>query len=221
MRVSVSVDDFLKHLYLLSRDEKVKVTGSLMAKTLHVSNPAITDMARKLSRKGLIKYEKYQSLQLTTTGMAHALKMVRRHRLWETFLYHVLKLDLQSIHQEAEKLEHQTSEVLLERLADFLENPQFDPHGDPIPNTKGELPFVAKTIKLSELAVGEQGVINRLGYKTEENTMFYDKNMLRLGTTIAIKSIENNKTGFEVINGNHQFYVGKTQANQIYVTKQN
>jgi DtxR family Mn-dependent transcriptional regulator len=219
MRASVSVDDFVKHVYLIGRDDQLKVTSSVLAKTLQVSNPAVTDMARKLSRKGLVKYEKYQALILTSQGMAHALQLVRRHRLWETFLHQVLQLDLQSIHTEAEKLEHQSSDALMDKIDDFLGHPDFDPHGDPIPSAQGILPQQTGICRLSELKVGEQGRVVRLGYKTAENTLFYDKNSIAMGTVITVVASDPTSGSLEATIGTHRFFAGQRQAGQIYVSK--
>jgi DtxR family transcriptional regulator, Mn-dependent transcriptional regulator len=219
MRASVSVDDFLKHIYLLGRDERLKVTGSLLAKTLAVSNAAVTDMARKLSRKGLVKYEKYQALTLTPQGLAHAMQLVRRHRLWETFLHHVLKLDLQSIHTEAERLEHQSSDELIAKIADFLGHPTVDPHGDPIPMANGLLQEQDNIVRLSDLKVDESGTVVRLGYKTKENTMFYDKHGIELGSIITVITVLTAEKSVEAITGEHRFYAGQRQADQIYLQK--
>lgn len=217
MRTSVSVDDFLKHVYLIGKDDQLKVTSSLLAKTLQVSNPAVTDMARKLSRKGLVKYEKYQALKLTTQGTARALQLVRRHRLWETFLHQILKMDLQSIHTEAERLEHQSSDELVERIAEFLGQPSVDPHGDPIPGPKGQMAIVQSHKRLCELKTDEQGVVVRLAYKTLENSMFYDKNSLALGQTIAVVAQHHHNGALEAECKGHRFYVSQRQASQIYV----
>jgi DtxR family transcriptional regulator, Mn-dependent transcriptional regulator len=219
MRASVSVDDFVKHIYLLGRDERMKVTGSLLAKTLGVSNAAITDMARKLSRKGLVKYEKYQALKLTPQGSAHALQLVRRHRLWETFLHQVLKLDLQSIHTEAERLEHQSSDELIAKIAEFLGHPTVDPHGDPIPLANGVLPEQKNLVRLSELQAHDSGTVVRLGYKTKENTMFYDKHGIELGSSITVVKVSTLEKSVEATTGEHRFYAGQRQADQIYLQK--
>ncbi|MFT3739761.1 MAG: metal-dependent transcriptional regulator [Breznakibacter sp.] len=219
MRSSVSVDDFLKHVYLIGKDDQLKVTSSLLASSLQVSSPAVTDMARKLSRKGLVKYEKYQALKLTAQGTARALKLVRRHRLWEAFLYQILGMDLQSIHTEAERLEHQSSDALMERIADYLGQPAIDPHGDPIPGPQGQMPVVAQHKRLCEMVPDEQGVVVRLIYKTAENAMFYDKHSVVLGQTIMVVTRNKPDGSMEVECGGHRFFVGFRQASQIYLER--
>lgn len=130
---STSVENFLKSIFTLRHDEGEKSSTTNMAMRLGISGPAVTDMAKKLSVKGLVVYAPYKELELTPAGLSLAVKVIRRHRLWEMFLYRVLKMDLGEVHREAEILEHQTSDSLLEKIDDYLGRPKFDPHGDPIP----------------------------------------------------------------------------------------
>lgn len=217
MRTSVSVDDFLKQVFLIGYDDGVKVTSSVLARVLQVSNPAVTDMARKLSRKGLVKYEPYKALSLTVKGRAKALELVRRHRLWETFLHRVLDLDLQSIHTEAEKLEHQSSPALIEKIAEFLANPSFDPHGDPIPDAKGKIPSMPGVVRLSELGRGDKGTIVRLDFKEIDNSLFYDKNAVTLDGRILVVSKDTRTGAMEAEMDGNIFYVSQRMANRIYI----
>ena len=221
MKSSVSVEDFLKSIYLIKKDEGQKVTCSLLAKQLKISNPAVTDMARKLSRKGLIRYEKYKELRLSVAGKKIALNMVRRHRLWETFLHRVLQLDLQSIHKEAEHLEHESSEFLINRIAEFLGEPLYDPHGDPIPDSEGVLPGIGDVIRLSEAKVGDSGFIVRLKFSKPEYTMFYDKYSLNIGSPIKVISKDDRDGTYELNSENQYFFAGKNMVNQIFLTLNN
>lgn len=217
----MSIEDFLKNIYLIKNDEGQKVTCSLLARRLKISNPAVTDMARKLSRKGLVRYERYKELRLSSEGNKIALSIVRRHRLWETFLYRVLKLDLQSVHKEAEKLEHQSSEELMKRIADYLGEPIFDPHGDPIPDIKGILPNMDDVIMLKDAKSGDSGYIVRLIYSKPEVVMFYDKYSLEVGSLISVVS-NDKKNGYMEINcENNNFFAGFNMANQIFLTLNN
>jgi len=102
--MSISKEDFLKTIYQITFDEKIKVTSSELARRLGISNAAVTDMARKLSDKGLINYIKYKAITLTSKGKKLAVSVIRKHRLWETFLNKVLNIPNHSVHQEAEML---------------------------------------------------------------------------------------------------------------------
>jgi len=170
---SVSVENFVKNVFTLKRDEGAKVSATLLAERLGVSGPAITDMAKKLASRGLIVYKPYKELELTNTGLELALKVLRRHRIWELFLYKVLKMDLGEVHTEAEVLEHQTSDKLLAKMDAFLNYPTFDPHGDPIPAKDGSLGD-EDSVQLDALERGDEGIIVRLIYSGDEVKSFYD-----------------------------------------------
>lgn len=134
---SVSVENIVKAIYSLhTLGENVK-TG-VLAEKLNVSAAAITDISRKLSAKGIIDYEKYKGLNLTMKGRRIAINVIRKHRLWETFLHETLGLSLTEIHDEAENLEHQTSDFLADKLSEYLGHPEKDPHGQEIPKKPQE-----------------------------------------------------------------------------------
>lgn len=134
---SSSIGDYLKAIWQL--------VGSGVASTSDVSDqlsvaPAsVTRMLGRLQEMDLVRYERYRGASLTEKGRTEALRLVRRHRLIETFLLEHLEYSWQEVHDEAERLEHAVSDIFTERLADFLENPDHDPHGDPIPTADGVL----------------------------------------------------------------------------------
>lgn len=136
---SASVQDYLQMIYRLQRLESPVSTTALAAR-LHVSPASVTGMLRKLHRQGLAEHVPYQGVLLTERGEAEALRVLRRHRLWELFLTDVLGLSWDEVHAEAHRLEHATSERVADRLAVFLNEPQVDPHGQLIPDRNGEVP---------------------------------------------------------------------------------
>lgn len=108
-----------------------------IAEFLSVKPSSVNDMLKKLKEKELVEYEKYGKVSLTAQGLQVAMQIVRKHRLWETFLCEKLGFPWDEVHDIAEQLEHIQSEDLIDRLEAFLGYPQFDPHGDPIPNALG------------------------------------------------------------------------------------
>jgi DtxR family Mn-dependent transcriptional regulator len=134
--INRSTEDYIKGIYRLQQGKK-SVSTSVLAKHLKIGDGSVTDMLKRLSEKKLIHYEPYRGVTLTEAGKRLALKMVRRHRLWEMFLVRFLDYPWDEIHDEAERLEHVTSDEMEERLDKALGYPKVDPHGDPIPNTKG------------------------------------------------------------------------------------
>jgi DtxR family Mn-dependent transcriptional regulator len=136
---SISVEDYLLAIYRLQANEAPVKTMAL-AEHLGVTAPSISGMLRKLQRVGLVSHEPYYGVVLTPRGQEEAVRLLRRHRLWEVFLIDVLDLAHDQSHVEAHRLEHATSDEVAERLAAFLGHPETDPHGQPIPALQGALP---------------------------------------------------------------------------------
>jgi DtxR family Mn-dependent transcriptional regulator len=149
---SVSVGDYVKAIW--------EVAGSGAASTkdvagrLSIAPPSVTNMFARLQEMGLVEYERYRGASLTERGRKEALRLVRRHRLIETFLLEHLGYSWQEVHEEAERLEHAVSDDFTERLAEFLGHPGHDPHGGPIPAADGSL-APDDSFPLSEAAAGQ------------------------------------------------------------------
>ncbi len=152
--LSYTEENYLKALLKISFDKGVEEVGTNeLASTLAIKPATANDMLKKLKEKELVEYEKYGKISLTVEGRKNAIDVLRKHRLWETFLYEKLEFSWDEVHEVAEQLEHIHSEKLVDKLDKFLEYPEFDPHGDPIPNKKGELKVQFKKT-LSDVAVG-------------------------------------------------------------------
>lgn len=153
---SFTEENYLKAIYYLQQDSPSKdVSVNDIAEKMNTRPATVTDMLRKLSDKKLIHYEKYKKTQLSKTGIAVALQIVRKHRLWEVFLFEKLHFSWDEVHEVAEELEHIRSAKLIERLDEFLDFPRFDPHGDPIPNAAGEVKPASNTT-LSQTEAGRK-----------------------------------------------------------------
>jgi DtxR family Mn-dependent transcriptional regulator len=135
---SLTVENYLKAILQLSlgTDADLVTTGQL-ASSLGVSPGTVTSMLKTLAEGGLVQYRPYEGVSLSPSGHKLALRMIRRHRLLETFLVRTLSLTWDEVHEEAENLEHAVSDVLIDRIDDFLGHPTADPHGDPIPSANG------------------------------------------------------------------------------------
>jgi DtxR family transcriptional regulator, Mn-dependent transcriptional regulator len=133
---SESVQNFLKSIYALQQGGN-RVSTNDMAGLLNISAPSVTDMAQRLEEAGLVDYQKYRGVILTSAGEEEALKILRRHRLIELYLVEELGYELHEVHAEAERLEHAVSDRFIEAVADRLGHPDVDPHGDPIPTAEG------------------------------------------------------------------------------------
>lgn len=152
-----SVEDYLKAIYHLSGQGGYAATGDI-AEELEVAPPSVTGMVKRLSENGLIEHAPYRGVQLTKRGRSAALRMIRRHRILEVYLTQQLGYDWDSVHEEAERLEHAVSDELIERMAKALGDPRYDPHGAPIPTAAGD---IEKT-ELVALADGRPGELLEL-----------------------------------------------------------
>ena len=184
--MSISTDNFIKTIYKHHVDEKHDTKPGSIAKKLGISNAAATDMAKKLATRELLHYEKYQPLILTKKGTQLALNLVRKHRLWETLLYKLFDVSLYEIHREAELLENYTSDFLAKKLTDYLGNPKIDPHGDPIPNEKGEIRTDKESLCLSNCKEGKTYIIKRLKSDDKEFFDFCTLYGLKLGNQVMV-----------------------------------
>lgn len=192
--MSVAVENFVKAIYKNEMHDIKDTKPGNIAKILGISNAAATDMAKKLAAKDLLNYEKYQELQLTEKGTKMALSVIRKHRLWEAFLFKMFDMSLHDIHREAELLEHQTSDLLAEKISEYLGHPKFDPHGDPIPNSEGEITTKDTSISLSEAKEGETYTIARLMSDDKEFFDFCAQNGIKYRNTLTVsKQFSGNK----------------------------
>ena len=180
-----SVEDYIKSIYKLQAGGE-KVTTSTLAKHLEIGDGSVTDMIKKLSDKKLIHYTPYHGVRLTEAGKRVALKTLRRHRLWEMFLVRFLGYSWDEIHDEAERLEHITSDELERRLDKALGYPRVDPHGDPIPGANGELHPPAY-VSLANAGVGVSGTIVRVSDENPEILRYVEKLGLGLNKKVKVK----------------------------------
>ena len=185
--ITIAAENFIKAVYKFENRSDWDSRPGTIARELGITNAAATDMARKLARKNLLDYQKYKQLKLSPAGRKLALGIIRKHRLWETFLYRTFNLSLHEIHREAEQLEHLTSDFLAEKINSFLGNPSTDPHGDPIPTEQGELLPDDKSVILSSAEPGQHYEISRLSGSDQEFFDFCNANNLVVGTVISVK----------------------------------
>jgi len=178
---SFTEENYLKVIYHLSQLTINPVQTNAIAERMKTRAASVTDMLKKLADKKLIDYVKYQGVSLTEEGVTAAVKVVRKHRLWEVFLVEKLQFGWDEVHDIAEELEHINSALLVERLDNFLGYPKRDPHGDPIPDKNGIFePSV--NIHMSEMLIGNNGII--IG--VSEYAPSFLRHLERLGLTIGI-----------------------------------
>lgn len=179
-----SVEDYLKAIYHLSTANHPASTSEI-AHLLDVSAASVSGMIKRLSDQGLLEHLPYKGVELTVAGRSAALGVVRRHRLIEAFLVEFLNYSWDTVHEEAERLEHAVSETLIERIAAALGHPSVDPHGDPIPESDGSVHELSYT-PLSELAAGEMGEIRRVAEGAPERLRYLASLGLRPGVRVRV-----------------------------------
>ncbi|WP_346881942.1 metal-dependent transcriptional regulator [uncultured Algibacter sp.] len=219
--MSVAIENFVKAIYKNEKHDKNDTKPGNIAKELGISSAAATDMAKKLAIKDLLHYEKYKPLQLTEKGTKMALNVVRKHRLWESLLFKMFDMSLHDIHREAELLEHQTSDLLANKISEYLGNPNFDPHGDPIPNKDGEITTTDTSITLSKAEEGKTYTISRLLSDDKEFFDFCAQNALKYGHTVLVSKQFNNNKMTQILINNNTIILNQDFTSIIYVNEIN
>jgi DtxR family Mn-dependent transcriptional regulator len=179
-----SVEDYLKAIYHLSSQGGFASTSDIAAQ-LELTPPSVSGMIKRLSETGLIEHVPYRGVQLTGQGRRAALRMIRRHRVLELYLTQQLAYDWGTVHEEAERLEHAVSDELIERMANALGNPQYDPHGDPIPTATGDIEET-ELVSLADAAVGAALELRQVGTQDAARLRFYAEQGLVPGVRVTI-----------------------------------
>ena len=188
--ITLTEENYLKAILTISLNTSDKISTNSIADETGATAASVSDMLKKLQDKNLIKYKKYKGTKLSKKGIKRAVEILRKHRLWETFLVNKLAFNWGEVHDIAEQLEHIKSEKLVNRLDDFLNHPQFDPHGEPIPSKNGKIPK-SNTIGLNEVTKGAKGHV--MGVTLDEKTFldYLTKLNISIGTKIEILEIIN------------------------------
>lgn len=179
-------EDYLKEIGKLGGGDNL-VSNKQIADVLQVSPASVSEMLSKLEKGGFIEYEPYRGIRLTKTGKQQSAALLRSHRLWEVFLLRHLGYSWSEVHEDAELLEHVTSQRLAQRLDDFLNHPDFCPHGSAIPHADGEIK-ITPLRKLSQMSVGEDSVIRRVS--EEKELLDYLQELgIQIGSAFTVRSI--------------------------------
>lgn len=186
--ISFTVENYLKTIYQLSQKTEGGVHTNAISEALGTKAATVSDMLKKLDSQKLINYKKYQGVHLTAKGRATAINIIRKHRLWEVFLVEKLDFKWDEVHELAEELEHIDSEELINRLEDFLGNPQFDPHGDPIPDKNGHI-HRREQVALTEVREGDMGYVTGVRDSSKEFLQYLDNHGIQLGNRLVVKKI--------------------------------
>lgn len=196
-------ENYLKTIFFLSIDTEEWVSTNALADSTNTRAASVSDMLKRLAEKGLINYQKYRGVRLTEEGERLALLVIRKHRLWEVFLAEKLQFGWDEVHVIAEELEHIRSERLVEKLDAFLGYPQFDPHGDPIPDADGQMPAF-RYRKLSDINEGNTVIMTGVCEHSSTFLQHLDKSGLTLGCQVKVQEINRFDKSINVLIDNHQ-----------------
>lgn len=213
---TLTEENYLKAIYHLGKRGCNAVSTNAIAHKMETKASSVTDMLKRLAEKRLANYEKYRGVHLTSEGKQTAINVIRKHRLWETFLVNKLNFSWDEVHELAEQLEHIKSEKLIERLDAFLGHPQHDPHGDPIPTKEGEL---KKDQKIMLSQVNPNVTCRCVGVKDSSSQFlkYLDKLQVALGSEITIVSKESFDGSMKILVNEKQHAVSRDVADNIYV----
>ena len=216
--MTLSEENYLKAIFHLAKDKNDGVPTNSIAEEMDTKASSVTDMLKKLSEKELVNYKKYQGVQLTEKGRLHALKVIRKHRLWEVFLVEKLNFSWDEVHEVAEQLEHIQSEKLVAELDVLLGFPKVDPHGDPIPDKNGHLQTTAKVL-LSNLQVGDKGICVGVKNSSKEFLQYLDKLSIALGNEIEVLSKEPFDHSIQILLHGQSINLSAMAAGNLYIKK--
>ncbi|WP_158057555.1 metal-dependent transcriptional regulator [Halorussus halophilus] len=183
------MEDYLKAIYTLQKEDDGPVATSAIAEYLDVTPPTVTSMVEKLEDRGLVEREKYKGVELTEEGETVALEVLRHHRLLESYLTEHLDYSWSEVHEEADTLEHHISEEFERRVAKALGDPEVDPHGDPIPSADLTPPKEDDTTALADHEPGDSVVVARVSDRDEEELEYLADAGITPGTELEIVDV--------------------------------
>ncbi|ROT47419.1 metal-dependent transcriptional regulator [Candidatus Cardinium hertigii] len=218
MRLTHSEEDYLKAIYTLAEGKETLISTTAMAEFLHTSAASVTDMVQRLHSKQLVIYQKYQGVSLSEMGRRSAIKIVRKHLLWEVFLVDKLKFEWNSIHEVAEQLEHIDSDMLIDRLDHFLNYPCCSPHGIIIPTADGKVISKARLL-LTNVAEGVSGMVSAIKDDSTTFLQYLGKRNIYLGTKITVvEKIHFDDSIDAIIDNHNKINISRKITDHILVT---
>jgi len=217
MVLSQSIEDYLKVIYTLELEDKASTSN--IAEAMDISSASVTNMIKRLSKMGLVDHTSYQGVTLTDTGQKVALEIIRHHRLLELYLSEVMGYSWDEVHDEAEKLEHHISEQFEDKMAELLNHPTHDPHGDPIPAKDGTIPITAKS-PLSEVEEGKTYLVGRVKNQDPELLRYLGEIGLLPGTKVTILKKKPFRGPIHLKIEQEEQTIGHEVSRQVFVTEQ-
>ena len=219
MDFTLSEENYLKAIFHLQQQSPKGVSTNEIADRMKTKASSVTDMIKKLAAKKLVNYVKYQGATLSEEGRRHALHVIRKHRLWEVFLVDKLGFPWDEVHEIAEQLEHIQSRELVGRLDDFLGQPKYDPHGDPIPDAQGNMQRNHQHL-LAQCKDGEEVLCVGVLESSSNFLQYLDQKHITIGSRIKILGREPFDGSMSVELDGKPLFISDKIANNLYVQPQ-
>lgn len=217
--LSQTEENYLKAIFSLSLVVKKPVSTNAIAEKLATKASSVTDMVKKLSDKKLVDYKKYQGVSLTTEGKKSAVRIIRKHRLWEVFLVKHLNFSWDEVHEVAEQLEHVKSLKLIRQLDAYLEYPSHDPHGDPIPDEQGNI-IQHKDLMLSSVLKSESCMVVGVKDSSTSFLKYLDSVGIKLGSLLRVLNIQEFDKSMSVEVDSKTITISSQISNNLFIKKQ-
>jgi DtxR family Mn-dependent transcriptional regulator len=186
--LSRSTEDYLKAIFKLEARDGAAQTSAI-AEALEVAPPSVSGMVKRLSEGEFVQHVPYRGVQLTALGRRTALQMLRRHRILELYLIERLGYDWDSVHDEAERMEHAVSDELIERMSSALGDPKYDPHGSPIPSAEGEIES-PDLVPMTDLIEGQHAELRMVSDQDSERLRFLGSMGLKPGAQFTVLALQ-------------------------------
>jgi DtxR family transcriptional regulator, Mn-dependent transcriptional regulator len=212
--LSQAVQDYLKTIYKLEKNGTVSTTG--IAKELNISGASVTGMLKRLSSLGMVDYNSYKGVRLTVSGRKIALEIIRHHRLLELYLKEMLGFSLEKVHDEACRLEHYISKEFVEKIDNLLGNPEFDPHGHPIPSKEGEIADYSEEA-LHKVDPGKIVIIRRLSDEDPEMLAYFETKGIVPGVKVKVLQKEPFNGPIKVMFDDDTQIIGNEIAKNVFI----
>jgi DtxR family Mn-dependent transcriptional regulator len=213
--LTAPVEDYLKAIYAIGKGTGAAATNEI-AQRLAIAPASVSGMVRRLADQGLLAYERYRGVKLTESGRRAALRTLRRHRVIEAYLAEALDYPWDRVHAEAERLEHAASDELIDRMAATIGEPEFDPHGAPIPTREGAVDETEYR-SLADLDAGAAGTVVRVADEDPEMLRYLAELAILPGKRVTVKARAPYDGPITLTIGRHEFSIGPALAAHVLI----
>jgi DtxR family Mn-dependent transcriptional regulator len=213
---TLAEENYLKSIYHLSLNAG-NVSTNQIAASLNTKAASVSDMIKKLADKSLVNYAKYQGVSLTPAGEKIAVSIIRKHRLWEYFLVEKLNFKWDEVHEMAEEMEHISSKELIDRLDKFMDYPRYDPHGDPIPDSNGNIK-THQLVAVATITTNTKGIISGVRDHSAAFLQYLEKQNLTIGKAITVTETIDYDHSMIIKTDNGTIHISRDVANNLLVS---